>query len=152
MTVLILNLQHKECHLWGQSDDIPRAVSVEWSWSGINWPSLSPESQSQSTPDWDWTGWLFTQPQTSISKSQKPAQHRCVNSSRLAPTDTTSIHFHTVRTCWETGTVQNSKVVDGNISPRSSPNNCLKNHLSVKTTNGIEQLKKIIKLDQWAQY
>lgn len=52
------------------SGDIPKSEFVEWSRIGSKAPSLLPESQSQSTPDS--VGGLFTQPQKSISKSQKP--------------------------------------------------------------------------------
>lgn len=59
---------------------------MEWSLCGIKWPSLSPESQSQSTPDS--AGGLFTQPQRSISKSQKPAE-----SNREAHTVHSHVHM-----------------------------------------------------------
>lgn len=52
--------------------DIPNPEFVVWSLSGINLPSLSPESQSQYTPDS--AGGSFTQPHKSISKSQKPVR------------------------------------------------------------------------------
>lgn len=53
-------------------DDIPNPEFVVWSLSGIILRSLSPESQSQYTPDS--AGGLFTQPHKSISKSQKPVR------------------------------------------------------------------------------
>lgn len=65
----ILWCENTSLYLYGE---LPKEVSVEWSLLGIKSPLLSDESQSQSTPDS--AGGLFTQPQKSISKSQKPAR------------------------------------------------------------------------------
>lgn len=50
----------------------PKEEPVEWSCPGTKRPSLSPESQSHSSPDSG--GGLLTHPQKSISKSQKPGR------------------------------------------------------------------------------
>lgn len=68
--------------------DLPKEESVVWSLSGINPPTLMPESQSQSTPNS--AGGLFTQPHKSISKSQKPAKnntdaHRAYSHVQMPP-------------------------------------------------------------------
>lgn len=51
---------------------LPKADPVVWSLGGIIEPSLLLESQSHSTPNSG--GGLLTQPQKSLSKSQKPSK------------------------------------------------------------------------------
>lgn len=137
--------------------DIPSAEFVVWSLFGINLPSLSPESQSQYTPDS--AGGLFTQPHKSISKSQKPVSdytevHTVSKPNIDAHTENnllvkhthfrlSSIFFFNAKVCsllwpltwWGAAPIQDSEVINGNISPWSRPDYRLKNHLVIRMTN-----------------
>ena len=117
--------------------DSPKEESVVWSLLGIIRLSLLPENQSQSTPDS--VGRLFTQPHKSISKSQKPERNkRCTDTHSMRPYETCSNTpiplplFPWSLTCRGTGTIQDSEVVNSDVSPWSVPSNRLKNHLSEK--------------------
>lgn len=143
-----------KCFTFYVCGDLPKAEPVVWSLCGIKWP-MPPESQSHSTPDS--AGGLFTQPQKSISKSQKPERnntdthyariHTCAHLEQLL----NQMHLHSFSSfihffcfyskmwglqqslTWRgTGTIQDSEVIYGDISPRSIPNHRLKNHLMTK--------------------